>query len=213
MYFNRTLGRESRSFVILKLLVRLSYKKFLAVFLITIFLFMDRAYSAPPPLPPALPQLENDRVNKHTETSEETDSLIKEIQQFMPFKKTDDQVSDPIKPVSTPQNTSKEESETDSFIDLGNNKLPILENTLDHKKINNPKELEQLDKIPSRKIEPEESSKNNNGIDNNSSTLPSTEKKNMESQDTAPLKPVDAPILPKSQIAGEQIDKTKSRIL
>ncbi|WP_375319227.1 ankyrin repeat domain-containing protein [Candidatus Tisiphia endosymbiont of Oplodontha viridula] len=206
MYFNRDLGSESRSFIILKLLARLSYKKFLVVFLITIFLFMDRAYSAPPPLPPALPQLENDKVNKHKETSEETDSLMKEIQQFMPSKKTDDQVLEPIKPVSTPQGISKEESETDSFIDLGNNKLPILENTLDHKKINNPKELEQLDKIPSQKIEPKESSKNNNGIDNNSSTLPPTEKQNTESQDTVPLKPIDVPILPKPQIAREQID-------
>ncbi|WP_425363259.1 hypothetical protein [Candidatus Tisiphia endosymbiont of Hybos culiciformis] len=198
----RVLGNESRSFVILRLLARLSYKKFLVMFLITIFLFMDRAYSAPPPLPPALPQLENDEVNKHKEDSKETDSLMKEIQQFIPSKKVDSQVPEVIEPVSTPQDASKEEGETDSFIDLGNNKLPSLGNTLDDKKINNSEELKQLDKIPSRKIEPEESRKNNNSIDNNSSTLPPTEKQNTESQDT----PIDVPILPKPQIAGEQID-------
>ncbi|MCC8416078.1 MAG: hypothetical protein LN575_01680 [Rickettsia endosymbiont of Gnoriste bilineata] len=212
MYFNRTLGNDSRGFVILKLLARLSYRKFLVTLLITISLFIDRAYSAPPPLPsPTLPQLENEKVNKHKEDSQETDSLMKEIQQFMPSKKTDDQVPEPIKPASTPQNTSneasKEEGETDSFIDLGNNKLPILDNTLYDKKINNPKKSDQLDKIPSQKIELEESSKNNNNnINNNSPILPPTENQNIESQDTVPLKPIESPILPKPQIAGDQID-------
>ncbi|WP_341750251.1 hypothetical protein [Candidatus Tisiphia endosymbiont of Sialis lutaria] len=212
MYFNRTLGNDSKGFVILKLLARLSYRKFLVTLLITISLFIDRAYSAPPPLPsPTLPQLENEKVNKHKEDSQETDSLMKEIQQFMPSKKTDDQVPEPIKPASTPQNTSneasKEEGETDSFIDLGNNKLPILDNTIYDKKINNPKKSDQLDKIPSQKIELEESSKNNNNnINNNSPTLPPTENQNIESQDTVPLKPIESPILPKPQIAGDQID-------
>ncbi len=206
MYFNRSLGNlESRGLVIVQSLARLNYKKLLVILLITIFLFMDRAYSAPPPLPPsALPQLENDKVNKHKEASDETDSLLKEIQQFMHSKKIDEQVPESIEPASTPQDTSneasKEEGETDSFIDLGNNKLPTLENTLDDKKINNPKELEQLDKIPSLKIESEESSKNNNSINNNSPTLPLTENQNTESQDTVPLKPIDSPILPKPKI-------------
>ncbi|KAJ6645109.1 putative ankyrin repeat protein [Pseudolycoriella hygida] len=172
---------------------------------------LNRAYSDPPPLPsPTLPQLENDKVSKHKEDSQETDSLMKEIQQFMPSKKTDDQVPEPIKPASTQQDTSneasKEEGETDSFIDLGNNKLPILDNTLDDKKKNNQKESDQLDKIPSQKTELDESSKNNNNINNNSSTLPPTENQNIENQDTVPLKPVDSPILPKPQIAGDQTD-------
>ncbi|MCC8371598.1 MAG: hypothetical protein LN568_02420 [Rickettsia endosymbiont of Pseudomimeciton antennatum] len=209
MYFNISLGNESRSFVILKLLARLSYRKFLVTLLITIFLFIDRAYSDPPPLPsPTLPQLENDKVNKHKEDSQETDSLMKEIQQFMHSKKTDNQVPESIKPASTPQDTSneasKEEGETDSFIDLGNNKLPILDNTLDDKKKNNQKESDQLDKISPQKIELDESSKNNNNINNNSPTLPSTENQNIESQDTVPIKPVESPILPKPQIAGDQ---------
>ncbi|WP_425360738.1 MULTISPECIES: ankyrin repeat domain-containing protein [unclassified Candidatus Tisiphia] len=201
MYFNRTLENESRSFVILKLLARLSCKKFLVIFLITIFLFTDKVYSAPPPLPPALPQLENDKVNKHQEDSGETDSLLKEIQQFKHSEK-DAQIPESVKPIPTPQDSSKEEGETDSFIDLGDNKLPILENTLDDKKINNLKESEQLDKIPSQKIEPEESNKNNNNI-NNHSTLPPAENHNTESQDTVP--PITMPDKEKNSVELQQV--------
>ncbi|WP_425361414.1 hypothetical protein [Candidatus Tisiphia endosymbiont of Ceraclea dissimilis] len=209
MYFNRTLGNDSRSFVILKLLARLSYRKFLITLLITISLFIDRAYSDPPPLPsPTLPQLENDKVNKHKEDPQETDSLMKEIQQFMHSKKTDDQAPESVKPASKPQDNSneasKEEGETDSFIDLGNNKLPILDNTLYDKKINNQKKSEQLDKIPSQKIELEESSKNNNNnINNNSPALPPTENQNIESQDTVP--PVTMPDKEKNSVEFPQI--------
>lgn len=153
------------------------------IVLITIFLFMDKADAAPPPLPPALPQLESDKVNKQ---KEEADSLLGKIQQFMHSKKIDNEVSGSSKPASTPQDTNNEEGETDSFIDLGNHKLPTLENT---------KELDRLDKNPYQKIDLDKPSKNDSNTNKDSPTLPPTEVK-----DAVPIKPLDSSAQSKPQI-------------
>ncbi|WP_342278313.1 palindromic element RPE1 domain-containing protein [Candidatus Tisiphia endosymbiont of Myopa tessellatipennis] len=170
MYFNM----ESKEIIL--------GNKFFIV-LITIFLFMDKADAAPPPLPPALPQLESDKMNQQ---KEEAGSLLEKIQQFMHSKKIDNEVSGSSKPSSTPQDTNNEEGETDSFIDLGNNKLPTLENT---------KELDQLDKHLYQKIDLDTPSKNDSNTNKDSPTLPTTEVK-----DAVPIKPLDSSAQSKPQI-------------
>ncbi|UCM92870.1 ankyrin repeat domain-containing protein [Candidatus Tisiphia endosymbiont of Melanophora roralis] len=153
------------------------------IVLITIFLFMDKADAAPPPLPPALPQLESDKMNQQ---KEEAGSLLEKIQQFMHSKKIDNELSGSSKPSSTPQDTNNEEGEIDSFIDLGNNKLPTLENT---------KELDQLDKHLYQKIDLDTPSKNDSNTNKDSPTLPTTEVK-----DAVPIKPLDSSAQSKPQI-------------
>ncbi len=183
MYFNM----ESKKIIL--------GNKFFIV-LITIFLFMDKADAAPPPLPPALPQLESDKVHQQ---KEEADSLLEKIQQFMHSKKIDNEVSGSSKPASTPQDTNNEEGETDSFIDLGNNKLPTLENT---------KELDQLYKHPYQKIDLDPPSKNDSNTNKDSPTLPATEVK-----DAVPIKPLDSSAQSEPQIDIPSSNKSEPQAI
>ncbi|MFU7503015.1 MAG: hypothetical protein ACE1S7_06430 [Candidatus Tisiphia sp.] len=157
---------------------------------------MDKADAAPPPLPPALLQLESDKVHQQ---KEEADSLLEKIQQFMHSKKIDNEVSESSKPASTPQDTNNEEGETDSFIDLGNNKLPTLENT---------KELDQLYKHLYQKIDLDTPSKNDSNINKDSPTLPATELK-----DAVPIKPFDSSAQSEPQIDIPSSNKSETQAI
>ena len=79
-------------------------------------------YSSPPALPPPLPNAttaDEEQSKQAAPETDDTDTLLKGINQFMDSK-------DPETENLSPQGTSS--TQADSFIDFGNNKLPALEN-------------------------------------------------------------------------------------
>ncbi len=98
MYFQVGIG------LVIKFLKKMVNEKFLLIPFIFILWSINIVYSDPPPLPPSLPKLENS-IN-----SQNINSLPNSSQQSVDSKKDSD----------------NENSDVDSFIDLGNNKLPNL---------------------------------------------------------------------------------------
>ncbi|XVN42728.1 MAG: ankyrin repeat domain-containing protein [Candidatus Rickettsia vulgarisii] len=126
MYFTLALDIKGINIIFFK--SKLNIKNILLIFLMFNFLIIDNANSAPPPLPPALPKQEDNKINNNEESKKE--SLF--FDRIFGSEKSDhNALEKPVQqtiPVTEKESSSNAEN-ADGFINLGDKKLPILENS------------------------------------------------------------------------------------
>lgn len=99
--------------------LRFNLDNMIVTALLSMFLSISNVYSAPPALPPPLPGMTNTGQSDKT-TIDDPDDVLQEINKFMESKESG--TNDPIE-------NNDATNQADSFIDFGNSKLPLLEDT------------------------------------------------------------------------------------
>ncbi|MCC8417675.1 MAG: ankyrin repeat domain-containing protein [Rickettsia endosymbiont of Bryobia graminum] len=137
MYFTLALDIKGINIVFFK--PKLNIKNILLILLMVVFLIVVDANSAPPSLPPALPKEENTKIiNKE---SKHKSSFFDKI--FRSERSDNNESEKPIQQVipEVDKENSNNTENVDDFINLGDKKLPVLENSgLDTKDITTPEQ-------------------------------------------------------------------------
>lgn len=178
-----TLGVKSKNINILKLLAKFSLNKSILIILITMFLFINGADSALPPLPSDLPEAENSQpTNKQ--------SWFEKI--FKTNKSDSPTVQARKQETAEPSSDNNIES-VEPIIDLGDKKLPILEggSTPEERKV-----IRQVSEPLYNTNSIDDSKKDHQNIDNLVPSLPVDSKHNVAPSLSSPLPPDTLPIIP-----------------
>ncbi|WP_375326878.1 hypothetical protein [Candidatus Tisiphia endosymbiont of Nemotelus uliginosus] len=178
-----TLGVKSKNINILKLLAKFSLNKSILIILIAMFLFINRADSALPPLPSDLPEAENSKpTNKQ--------SWFEKI--FKTNKSDSPTVQARKQETAEPSPDNNIES-VEPIIDLGDKKLPILEggSTPEERKA-----IRQVSEPLYNTNSIDYIKKDQQNIDNLVPSLPVGSKHNVAPSLSSPLPPDALPVLP-----------------